>query len=181
MVETRWTPGIANEVTFPMVDAADVELAGLTLSVFIRYGGGNFQAASGTWNELVGVTGWYNYISSVAEAVIGPISIVVTAAGAKQQNLEYVCGLRDPGAVFYPYLVTDQPGGAGTPVQGAYVWVTRTPDEDATVIWAGYSDIDGYAKDSQGNDPLLPTGNCYFWKFKPGYIDDDNPDLEVVS
>lgn len=179
MVETRWVAGIQNEVTFPMVDAGDNELTGLTLTILIRYGGGAFQAAAGTDSELG--NGWYSYISTVGEAVVGPISMVITAPGAKQQNLEYVCGLRDSGAKFYQYRVTDQPAGAGNPIQGVRVWVTRNPVENDTVIWTGYTDVDGYAVDDEGNDPLLPLGNNYFWKFKPNFSDDDNPDLEVVT
>jgi hypothetical protein len=175
-----WLYGLQNEVTFVMVDANRQELTGLTLSVEVRNVGGSFQAASGAWAEIS--DGWYKYTSSVGEAsVLGPVSLRVNAAGAEQQNLEYVVESRAVGVKFYTYRVTDQPAGAGNPIAGAYVWVTLTDVENDPAIWTGYSDSNGYAKDSANRNPLVPLGNVYFWKYLPGYTDDDNPDLEVVT
>jgi hypothetical protein len=125
-------------------------------------------------------SGWYSYTSTAGEAVVGPISIRANASGAVQQNLEYVCEQRTPGVKFWTYRVTDQPGGAGNPVSGVNVWVTRTAVENDQSIWVGITDTDGYALDEKGRSPLVPLGNNYFWKYKPGFTDDDNPDLEVV-
>lgn len=174
----EWLVGLPNEVTFVMVDSSGNELTGLTLSIEVRVTGGSFVAAAGSWLEIS--DGWYSYTSSAGEAVVGPISIRVNASGAVQQNLEYVCEQRTPGVKFWQYRVTDQPGGAGNPIQGVYVWVSRTNVQNDPAIWDGYTDVDGYAVDTMQRDPLVPLGNNYFWKHKPGFADDDNPDLEVV-
>lgn len=178
-MSSDWLYGLANEVTFVMVDSADNELTGLTLSIEVRVTGQTFQAALGSWGEIG--NGWYYYICDPSEAVVGPVSIRVNAAGAVQQNLEYVCEQRTPGVKFWPYRVTDQPGGLGNPIQGVYVWVSRTNGENDPAIWEGYTDVDGYAVDDMQRNPLVPLGNNYFWKWKPGFADDDNPDLEVVT
>jgi len=179
-MEDRWEYGIPNEIGFVMVDANRNEVSGLTLTVEVRNSGGSFQAAAGSWSEVS--DGWYDYTSSVGEAsVVGSVAVKVTAAGAIQQNLEYVVEQRTPEVKFWAYRVTDQPGGAGNPIQGAYVWVTRDNVENDPVIWEGYTNTDGYAKTPKDRNPLVPLGNNYFWKYKPGFIDDDDPDLEIVS
>ena len=170
-----WLAGVPNEITFVMVDGSNVELTGLTLSIEIRVTGMSFAAAAGAWLEIG--NGWYSYTSTAGEAVPGPISVKVTASGAVQQNLEYVCEQRTPGVVFYPYQVTD----GVNPVSGAKVWFTLTNDANDIALWVGYTDATGYAYDAKGNPPLLPVGNVYGWKYKPGWRDVDNPDIEVVS
>lgn len=170
-----WLAGLPNEVTFVMVDGSNIELTGLTLSIEIRVTGGSFVAAAGTWLEIG--NGWYSYTSTAGEAVVGPISMRVTASGAVQQNLEYVCEQRTPGVVSYPYQVTD----GVDPVAGAKVWFTLLNDANDVALWVGYTDGTGYAYDARGNAPLLPTGTVYGWKYKPGWRDVDNPDVEIVS
>lgn len=179
MSASDWVAGLQNEITFVMVDGAGAELTGLTLSIELRSTGGSFTAAAGTVAEIG--NGWYSYICTVGEAVPGPISVRVNGSGALQQNLEYVCEQRTPNVKFFPYRVTDQPGGLGDPVEGVYVWVARTNVPNDPAHWTGYTDVDGYAKDANGQDPLLPLGNNYFWKYKLHWSDDDNPDLEVVT
>jgi len=174
----EWLAGVPNEVSFVMTDDNGDELSGLTLSMQIRVTGQSFQAVAGTILEIS--NGWYSYTCTAAEAVVGPISVIATASGAVQQNLEYVCEQRTPGWKFWEYRVTDQPGGAGNPVPGAYVWVTLASAENSLTVWEGYTDSNGYAKDTKGRNPLVPLGNVYFWKAKPGWQDVDNPDLEVV-
>lgn len=178
MIETRWTPGVPNEVTFVMVDAADVELAGLTLTILIRYGGGNFVAAAGSWSELSGVTGFYNYVSTAAEAAIGPISMVVTAPGAKQQNLEYVCAIRNSGFNYFPYYVYKE--GTIIPIEGVRVEAYPTSTKVGTPHFTGVTNASGAALDNEGNFPLLDPGDWYFWRKKGGW-EFDNPDMETVT
>ena len=177
-MSVEWVAGLPNEVTFVMVDSAGLELTGLTVAAEIRVSGGSFGAVAGTMIEIS--NGWYSYTSTAGESVVGPISIRATAAGAIQQNLEYVCEQRTPGVKFWPYRVTTLPGGAGDPIAGAFVWVTRNNAENDLSIWTGNTDTDGYALNAKGRSPLVPLGNNYFWKYKPGFSDDDNPDLEVV-
>lgn len=175
-MSSEWLPNLQNEVTFVMIDSAGIELAGLALSIELRVTGGLFAPAAGAWSEIG--SGWYSYICDPTEAVVGPISMKVTAVGAIQQNLEYVCAQRTPGVNFWPYLVT-LPDNV-TPISGVLVFVTRNAGGLPPIIWTGYTDTNGYAKDSNNNDPLLPLGNNYFWKYLPGYTDLQNPDLEVV-
>ena len=80
--------------------------------------------------------------------------------------------------IAYTYTVTDS--GTGLPIDGVHVWVT-TDAGGANVIWCGYTDAFGVARDAAGNVPLLDAGTYYFWKQRVAYVDDQNPDVEVVS
>lgn len=82
------------------------------------------------------------------------------------------------GAIAYIYDVTDSV--SGDPVEGVDVWVTTDADGD-NIKWRGTTDALGRARDDFGNLPLLDAGTYYFWKQLSGYLDDDNPDIEVVS
>lgn len=102
--------------------------------------------------------------------------------GATLLDTNHVIGAIGPepfpaGAVEYDYVVIDST--TLLPVEGADVWVTRTTDSET--IWRGVSDVNGYARDVYDRKPLLDPGTYYFYKQLPGYIDDDNPDTEVVS
>jgi hypothetical protein len=173
---SEWLAGVENEVTFVMVTAAGVETPSLALTVEVRIAGGAFAPAAGVVAEIS--DGWYSYICDPAEAVVGPISIMVNAAGVVQQNLEYVCVQRTPSLTFWPYRVTLP--DLVTPIPGVRVWVTLTAAGTSPILWVGYTDAAGWAKDDNGYDPLLPLGNNYFWKHLAGYTDLQNPDLEVV-
>jgi len=169
-----WLVNQANRITFVMVDSNYTELAGLTLSIEVSKDGGGFVAASGTSGEIG--NGWYWYLSTAGEAdTVGPVSIKVTAVGAIQQNLEYVVLQRTSGFVFWPYQVTY----TGSPVSGVRVWVTTDIAGNEPAIWTGDTNASGWAKDDNGLDPLVPAGSpAYFWKYKPGWKDLDNPDTE---
>lgn len=172
-----WTLGQQNRAVFVMVDATNAELTGLTLTVEISKDGGAFAAAGGSAAEIG--DGWYSYLSTVAEAdTVGPVALKITAAGAVQQNLEYVVEARQSGATERTYTVTDSI--SGLPVQG--VEVTISIDSGKTkIMWVGVTRADGVAVDSDGDLPLLQPGTYYFWKFKPGYVDDQEPDVEVFA
>lgn len=174
-----WSPNQPNEIKFVMIDASDNVLAGLTLSIEISKPGDNaFVAASGSWTELG--SGWYRYVSTAGEAdTIGTVAIRVTAVGAVQQNLEYVVDERVQQAVYYEYRVTNSV--TLDPIVGVEVWVTDDAAGSHTPAWTGVTNSLGYAKDDEGDDPLLTPGTWYFWKYKAGFADDDNPDEEAVS
>ncbi len=177
----HWVIDQQNRIGFVMIDSGGNEVTGLTLSGNISKNGAAAAAMAGAFSEISGMTGHYNYLSSQAEAdTVGIVNIEVTAAGAIQQNLEYNVEERTPDVTFWQYRVTDMPGGGGNPIQGVYVWVIRTNDPNGLVIWDGFTDVDGFAVDGMGRDPLVPLGTNYFWKWKPGFADDDNPDIEVV-
>lgn len=175
-MDVGWLINQPNRASFVMVDSARIELTGLTLSIEVSKDGGAFAPAGGTWGEIT--KGWYWYLSTAAEAdTVGPVAINVTSVGAVQQNLEYTVIQRTTGVTFWPYQVTY----LASPVEGVKVWVTPDVAGNEAAIWIGYTDTNGWAKDAVGNDPLIPLGNNYFWKYKPGWKDVDNPDLEVVT
>lgn len=179
MIESGlWIPNSQNLVTFILADNTGNEVVGLGggFNVFISKGVGPMVAALGTTGEKG--MGWYWYLSTILDAdTFGPVSLSVLGPGTTQQNLEYVCGSRVPTVVQYTYTVTDDV--TLLPVYG--VQVSFTPDAGGMiVVWSGFTDVFGVARDSYGNLPLLQPGTYYVWRFKPGTSDND-PDIEVVS
>lgn len=179
MIYGQWEKDQQNEIKFVMVSSAGAEVAGLgsgyTLEIS-KPGNTAFVASAGTKQEIS--DGWYRYVSTAGEAdTIGSVAIKVTGAGAVQQNLEYVVEQRALGVAFFPYQVTD----GVNPVAGVTVWVTTDAAGAVRVGQLYLTDASGNAKDSKGNDPILPLGVVYFWKYKLGWSDDDNPDMETVT
>jgi len=81
-------------------------------------------------------------------------------------------------AIAYTYTVTD----SITTLPVPSVTVTVSTDLAGTnLIWSGITDAFGVARDVNSDVPRLDAGTYYFWKFRVGYIDDQNPDIEVVS
>jgi hypothetical protein len=81
-------------------------------------------------------------------------------------------------AVEFTYTVTNSV--TLSPVEGVDIEVS-TDSAKTHVVWVGNTDVFGVARDDFGNLPILDPGSYYFWKQKGGFIDDQNPDLEVVS
>jgi len=81
-------------------------------------------------------------------------------------------------AVLFTYTVTNSV--TLLPIQGVKIEVS-TDSAKANVVWVGWTDAFGVAYDTFGNKPILDPGSYYFWKIKAGFLDDQNPDLEVVS
>jgi hypothetical protein len=179
MISSEWTPNQQNTILFVMIDANGVEVPGLgtTFLLRIRKIGGAFATGLGTKLE-VGL-GFYQYVATAAEAdTAGPVAIVVTAAGAIQQNLEYVVGSRVIGVVSFTYTLTNT--NTSLPIEGAKVWAT-TDLAGEKIVWIGDSDSNGIARDVYGQLPWLEPGAYYFWKIKEGYIFANQPDLENVA
>lgn len=81
-------------------------------------------------------------------------------------------------AIEFTYTVTNSVTGLPVPA----VTVTVSTDLAGTnLVWSGFTDAFGVARDVNGDLPRLDAGTYYFWKWKSGYIDDQNPDTEVVS
>ena len=175
-MDRRWDPGVPNKVKFAMIDANRQELAGLTLSILIENESNpdTLVAAAGTWTEIG--SGLYSYLSTAAEAVVGPIVLVVTAAGAIQQNLEYVCKSRQPGLIEFPYSVFESDGI--TPIEGVKV-EAYTPSGTGP-YFTGYTNAAGEALDNYGESPWLQPGTWHFIRTKLD-VKFNNPDIEVVS
>lgn len=178
MIESGlWVPNSQNLATFILADNNGAEVVGLggTFNVFIGKGTAALVPALGTTGEKG--LGWYWYLSTALDAdTVGPVNLSIQGAGTTQQNLEYVCGSRVPSAKQFTYTVTDQT--TALPVAG--VQVSFTPDVGGLmVVWSGFTDVFGVAKDVYGNLPMLQPGTYYVWRNKPGYLAND-PDQEVV-
>lgn len=173
-----WELDNINTITFVLVDAANAEVPGLTntYTLEVSKNGGAFVGSAGTKSEIS--NGWYKYIATAAEAdTIGALSIRITHASIVQQNLEYVVEQRTAGAVPYPYTVKNTV--TLNPIDGVEVWIT-TDIAGLNVVWNGYTDTFGVARDESGALPLLDPGTYQFWSKKPGYTF-PNPDAEVVA
>jgi len=84
------TKDAANPIPFVLVDASNVEVAGLggVFTVLVSKNGAGFGASAGTKAELAG--GWYLYTATAGECdTVGPLALKITGAGCQQQNLVY--------------------------------------------------------------------------------------------
>lgn len=173
-----WQRNQQNLITFVLVNSSGVEVTGLggTFTLQLSKAGSAFVASSGVKAEIG--NGWYSYLSTDSEAdTLGPISLQVTHASIIAQNLEYVVERRTANAVEFTYTVTDQT--SAQPIYAVQVWMT-TDVAGANIVWAGYTDAFGIARDSNGEKPLLDPGTYYIFRKKIGYSF-TNPDIELVS
>ena len=168
-----------NLITFVMVDSTYTEVAGLggAFTLQISKAGGAFNPSTGAKAEIS--NGWYSYLLSAAECnTIGPLAIRVTGAGCIQQNLEYVVRSRTAGCIQFTYTATDSVTLLVVP--DCEVWFT-TDVAGSNVVWKGFTDALGIARDDDGDLPCLDAGTYYVWKHKVGYEPDAWPDTELVS
>lgn len=87
------------------------------------------------------------------------------------------------GAVEFTYTMTES--GSGDPIEGVEVWFstdnpTGSPNDVSNVVWRGFTDAFGVARDASLNLPLLDSGTYYVWRQLGGYTF-ANPDTEIVS
>lgn len=168
-----------NRITFVLVDGNYTEVPGLgnTFSLFVSKNGGPYLPSAAAKAEIF--HGWYTAILPAAECdTIGPVSVYITGAGIITQNLEYVVQQRNAGCLSFTYTAINSVTLA--PIPDADVWFA-TDVAGTQVVWFGSSDAFGIAKDIEGHIPCLDAGTYYVFKHKPGFIDDDNPDIEIVS
>lgn len=178
----EWKLNQRNRICFVMVDANYQEVAGLGANVNLFIAKGGLPPFIPCTEAIVEIgNGWYTYYASVLEAdTIGPIAMYATGAGCIQQNLEYVVQQRNAGCIEYTYTVTNS--ASLNPMQDVEVWVsTDLVAPPTNIVWYGRTDVFGVARDEDGNLPCLDAGTYYFWKEQMGFIDDQNPDTEVVS
>ena len=172
-----------NRICFTMVDANYQEVPGLgaVFSVFISKNGTPPFVPSAAFNKAEIGNGWYTALLPAVECdTIGPVAIYVTGAGCIQQNLEYVVQQRNAGCIEYTYIVNNSV--SLNPLEDVEVWVSIDLVAPPTnIVWYGRTDVFGVARDENGNLPCLDAGTYYFWKEQMGFIDDQNPDTEVVS
>ena len=123
-------------------------------------------------------SGWYSYLSTQAEAdTYGPVSLSITGPGIRQQNLEYVVQERTVTAVPFIYTLTNDV--TSLPIEAAKVQFSININGSG-VVWVGYTDVFGVARDSAGNLPRLDPGTYYVFRTKQGFTFND-PDIEVVG
>jgi hypothetical protein len=76
-----------------------------------------------------------------------------------------------------PYIVYYD--GTSDPIEGVKVEIHRNA-AGTDVIWVGWTNVLGEARDAYGNYPRLdPAPAYYFWRYKAG-LSFDNPDTESV-
>lgn len=175
-----WGLSQSHEIDFLLTDSLGEPVAGLGsgFTVELRKVGGSFVAGAGTKAEIG--SGIYRYTNTADEAdTPGPVSIRVTGTGIIQRSLLAIVATLAPGAVEWAYVVTNST--TANPEPGVEVWIT-TDVAGLSIVASGFvSDTFGVARDAGGNLPRLDPGDYYFWKYKAGFVDDDNPDLETVS
>lgn len=173
-----WKLSQQNLIKFVLIDSNGAEVAGLgaTFTLQISKAGGAFAASAGTKAEIG--LGFYSYLSTAGEAnTVGPVAIVVTGGGVMQQNLEYVVEQRTVNAIEFTYTITNSV--TLDPIDGVYVTFS-TDLAGSNVVWAGFTDAFGVARDLSGRLPRLDAGTYYVWRQKAGFQFSD-PDTENVS
>lgn len=141
----------------------------------------------GTQNptEEIDNMGAYVRIYTDADLDTYTYSLRGTYTGAVALDVDHVTGaigkqisIFPEGAISFTYTVTNSV--SGLPEPGVTVWVS-TDLAGVNIIWSGTTDAFGVVRDINGNLPMLDAGTYYFFKHKVGFIDDDNPDTEVVA
>jgi hypothetical protein len=175
----EWRIDHENRIAFVMIDGSGSEVTGLdgALTIQISKNGGAFAPAGGTQAEIG--LGWYTYLSTVAEAdTVGPVAVVVTGAGAIQQNLEYVTTNRVQNTKSYEYPVTRS--DTLLPVADANVDI-YTDVALSNRIWSGVTDEFGHPRDEFSALPVLQIGETYQFVTKKVGLSFPNPDAETIA
>lgn len=175
----EWIQNQANLIKFVMVNSSAQEVSGLGASFVVEIQKGLAAFATGVGSKGEISDGWYYYEATAGESdTRGPVAVRITGAGCETQNLEYVVGGRNVNAVEFTYPVTNSQNG--NPIEGAEVWIS-TDTGMSNVVWAGFTDALGIARDENDNKPWLDPGTYYVWVRVSGYQTDAWPDTEVVS
>ena len=157
---TDWQLNQQNLIYFVMVDANNTEVPGLGagFTLILSKNGAAFVASAGTKAEVSG--GGYTYLATAGEAdSVGIVAIIVTGAGAVQQNLEYTVQQRTPNAVAITVTIKDTSNNV---IEGAEVFIT-SDSAGNNVLWTGDSDSLGIARDDNSVLPYLDFGTYYVW------------------
>lgn len=172
-----WKLSQQNMILFVLVDGLGNEVSGLDTNFVLQLSkaGAAFAGSSGTKAEIS--NGWYSYLATAAEAnTVGPVAIKITHASIIQQNLEYIVEQRTPLSVAVTYTVTDDT--TLLPLDG--VCVTFATDANGNnIVWTGFTDALGVARDTFGNLPRLDPGTYYVFRNLSGYT--FATDTEVVA
>lgn len=136
------TANQAQLITFTLLSTLGVEVTGLgsTFTVTISKNGGAFAASAGTKAEIG--SGWYSYQLTAAETdTAGPLSMVVTGAGADQLNLAF--DIR-------PYYAAE-PSGSNILTAAEAAKKLRCETTDPLML-ALLPLVDSYIKNATGHD-----------------------------
>jgi len=142
---------------------------------------------NGTQHPTEEVDNCGTYMRRYTSADLSVFSYYVAAhyTGAVVLDTDYAMGAISEeattfpaGAIEYTYTVTDS--GTGLPIEGVEVWFA-TDLAGTNIVWKGDTDAFGIARDVHGSKPWLDAGTYYVWKQFAGYVDNDGPDIEVVS
>lgn len=169
-----WKLSQQNLITFVLVDSAGAEVTGLgaTFTLQISKAGAAFANSAGTKAEIG--LGGYRYLATASEAdEIGPVLIRITGAGTITQWLEYIVETRTITAIEWPYYVDDS--STSDPLPGAEVQFMI----GSNVVWVGITDAFGFARDAEGNQPLLDPGTYTVVTYLAGFSFPD--DTEIVA
>lgn len=171
-----WKLNQQNQILFVLVDGMGNEISGLgsTFVLQLSKAGAAFAASAGTKAEIS--NGWYSYLSTAAEAnTVGALAVKITGAGIIQQNLEFCVESRAVLSVSFTYTVTDET--TLLPIDG--VCTTFSTDvAGANIVWTGFTDSFGIARDINGQLPRLDPGVYTVHKQLSGRI--FAPDTETV-
>lgn len=172
-----WKLSQQNQILFVLVDGLGNEVSGLGTNFVLQLSkaGAAFAASAGTKAEIS--NGVYSYLSTSAEAnTVGVVFVKITGVGIIQQNLEYCVESRAVLSVPFTYTVTDDT--TLLPLDGVCVMFT-SDQAGSNVIWSGFTDSLGVARDLNGNLPRLDPGVYWAHRSLAGHM--FAPDQETVA
>lgn len=171
-----WKLSQQNLIKFVLVDGLGNEVSGLGTAWVIQLSKPNAAFVTGAGTKSETGSGHYQYLATAAEAnTVGPVAIKITHASIIQQNLEYIVEQRTPLSVAFTYIVTDSV--TSLPLDGVCV-VFSTDSAGNNIVWNGYTDALGVARDLNGNLPRLDPGTYFVFRTLAGHI--FSVDTEVV-
>jgi hypothetical protein len=167
-------------VIFPLVDVADnpVMGKGASFSAQLAWGKDVPIAGDGATGEIGLGLYFYSFSPPELSSHYGPVMIIIPAFdNVVQQNVPYV--ISDPrlDAVEFTYTVINTK--TNKPMPDIEIWITADVN-GLKGLWHGQTDAFGVARDGFGNKPKLDPGVVYVWKHGILFIDNQNPDLEIV-
>lgn len=163
-----WKLSQQNQILFVLVDGLGNEVSGLgtTWVLQISKAGAAFVTGAGTKAEIS--NGFYQYLSTSGESnTVGALAVKITHASIIQQNLTYVVEQRTPLSVSFTYTVTDDV--TLLPLDGVCVMFT-TDSAGSNIVWTGFTDSLGVARDLNGQLPRLDPGTYFVHKTLSGHV-----------
>jgi hypothetical protein len=145
-----WIPNQRNLITFILADAMGMRLKAwtTTFTLVIAKAGGALVAGVGDKAEMG--SGWYSYLSTQAEAdTPGPVSISATGPGVEAAEFG-VCGAGGGTVTAVPFTYTMTSTATLLPIEAVKVQICVSSDGSG-VVWTGYTDAFGVARDASGN------------------------------